>query len=104
MADVGDYNARTFARIARTGQLHINARALTGAEITDDPALVKAKVDGRLVPAPQLHAAAVTELHDVVRHHPIRSPEAFLAPARAATQASGVERDPLARPEIGARP
>src|SRR5665811_742065 len=65
MADVGDYNARTFARIARTGQLHINARALTGAEITDDPDLVKAKVDGRLVPAPQPHSAAVTELYDV---------------------------------------
>lgn len=104
MADVGDYNARTFARIARTGQLHINARALTGAEITDDPDLVKAKVDGRLVPAPQPHSATVTDLYDIVRRHPIRTPEAVLAPAREATQATGVERDPIARPEIGARP
>jgi hypothetical protein len=102
MADIADSNARTFARIARTGQLHINARALTGAEITDDPDLVRAKVDGRLVPAPQPHAAAITDLYDVVRHHPIRAPEATSSPRRGATRATGADRDPIARPEIGA--
>lgn len=104
MADIGDSNARTFARIARTGHLHINARALTGAEITDDPDLVRAKVDGRLVPAPQPHAVAITDLYDVVRHHPLRAPEAISSPARGAAQATGAGRDPIARPEIGARP
>jgi len=104
MADVGDHNTRTFARIARTGQLHIHARALTGAEVTDDPDLVKAKVDGLLVPDPQPHSATVTELYDVVRRHPIRAPQAVPAPQRDPTQATGVERDPIARPDIGARP
>ena len=65
MTEVVDHNALAFATIARTSISYVPARALTGDEISDHPELVRARLDGRLAPAPerQLDDVPHTALH-----------------------------------------
>lgn len=71
MTDVAHQNSRAFSAIARTGAIYIPARALTGDEVTDDPALVRARLEARLVRAPQSLLAEVGELYVALRTHPV---------------------------------
>ena len=100
MADIAEWNAQTFTRIAHSGQLHIPARALTGDDVTDEPTLATAKIAGRLVTAPESATSRITELYDVVQHHPMRA----MAPGYAARvprlDAESHGRSAVARPEI----
>ena len=79
MTEVADHNARTFAKITRTSTVYVPARALTGDEITDHPELVRARLDGRLAPAPERHLDEVSKLYRGLRSHP--SPTAAFGPA-----------------------
>jgi len=92
MTEVADHNARTFATITRTSTVYVPARALTGDEITDHPELVRARLDGRLAPAPEHHLDEVDKLYQDLRSHP--SPNPALEPAlghAAADRVVGVE-------------
>ncbi|WP_225753161.1 hypothetical protein [Actinotalea sp. Marseille-Q4924] len=78
MTEVADHNARTFAKITRTSTVYVPARALTGDEITDQPELVRARLDGRLAPAPERQLDEVDKLYQDLRnqssHTPPRGP------------------------------
>lgn len=101
MADIAEWNAQTFTRLAHSGQLHIPARALTGDDVTDDPTLATAKIAGRLVTAPKSAASRITELYNVVQHHPMRAIAPGYAPPRVEVEARTQEPAPIARREIG---
>ncbi|WP_298458214.1 hypothetical protein [uncultured Cellulomonas sp.] len=74
MTEVAEYNARTFAAINRTSTVYVPARTLTGDEITDHPALVQARLDGRLAPASARQLDEVGKLYQSVRSHPSPKP------------------------------
>jgi hypothetical protein len=88
MSEVADHNARTFAKITRTSTIYVPARALTGDEITDHPELVRARLDGRLAPAPERQLDEVDKLYQDLRSHP--SPTPALGPALVHAQADQV--------------
>jgi hypothetical protein len=52
----------------------VPARALTGDEITDHPELVRARLGGRLAPAPERQLAEVSRLYQDLRSHPSPTP------------------------------
>jgi hypothetical protein len=74
MTEIADHNARTFAKITRTSTVYVPARALTGDEITDHPELVRARLGGRLAPAPERQLAEVSRLYQDLRSHPSPTP------------------------------
>ncbi|OIQ80462.1 hypothetical protein GALL_377800 [mine drainage metagenome] len=104
MADIAEWNARTFTRLAHSGQLHITARALTGDDVTNDPTLAAAKLAGRLVTAPESATSRITELYDVVQHHPMRAIAPGYTPPRVEVDARTEEQAPVARREFGDGP
>jgi hypothetical protein len=63
MTDVAHQSSRAFSVLARTSAVYIPARTLTGDEVTDNPVLVRAHLEGRLVRAPQRVLAEVSELY-----------------------------------------
>ena len=92
MTEIADHNARTFAKITRTSTVYVPARALTGDEITDHPELVRARLSGRLAPAPERQLDEVSKLYQDLRSHP--GPTPALGPAlghAAADRAVDVE-------------
>lgn len=104
MADIAEWNTRTFTRLAHSGQLHIPARALTGDDVTNDPTLTTAKLTGRLVTPPESATSRITELYDVVQHHPIRAMAPGYTPPRAGLEARTQDQSSIARREIGDGP
>ena len=106
IADIAEWNAQTFTRLAHSGQLHIPARALTGDDVTNDPTLATAKLTGRLVTAPESATSRVTELYDVVQHHPMRAIAPGYTPPRVEVDARAEvqEQAPIARRGIGDGP
>ena len=74
MTEVADHNARTFAKITRTSTVYVPARAMTGDEITDHPELVRARLDGRLAPAPERQLHEVDRLYQNLRNQPSHTP------------------------------
>jgi hypothetical protein len=88
MTEVADHNARAFATITRTSTVYVPARALSGEEITDHPELVRARLDGRLAPAPERQLDEVSKLYQGLRSHP--SPTTALGPALVHAQADRV--------------
>jgi len=70
MTEIADHNARTFAKITRTSTVYVPARALTGEEITDRPELVRARLSGKLAPAPERQLEDVNRLYQDLRSHP----------------------------------
>ncbi|EYR65308.1 hypothetical protein N866_00035 [Actinotalea ferrariae CF5-4] len=70
MTEVADHNARTFAKITRTSTVYAPARSLTGEEITDQPELVRARLEGRLAPASTRQLEEVGHLYQSLRSHP----------------------------------
>jgi hypothetical protein len=49
--DIAGWNLQALDRLARSGQLLVLGRHLTGDEVSDHPVLVEAKLKGRLAPA-----------------------------------------------------
>jgi hypothetical protein len=74
MTEIADYNARTFAKIARTSTVYVPARALTGDEITDHPELVRARLGGKLAPAPERQLEEISRLYQDLRSQPGPTP------------------------------
>ncbi|MHB1492062.1 MAG: hypothetical protein ACYCTH_16410, partial [Cellulomonas sp.] len=101
MADIAEWNAQTFTRLAHNGQLHIPARALTGDDVTNDPTLAAAKLAGRLVTTPESATSRIIELYDVAQHHPMRATAPGYTPPRAELEARAQDQSPIARREIG---
>lgn len=50
--DIAGWNAAVLEKLRRTGQLYVAGYWLTGAQVTNDPSLVEAKIHGNFVPAP----------------------------------------------------
>lgn len=50
--EIAGPTARVLAELDATGDLYLSARSLTGAEVTEDPSLVRAKLRGDTVPVP----------------------------------------------------
>ena len=96
MTEMADHNARTFAKITRTSTVYVPARALTGEEITDHPELVRARLGGRLAPAPERQLDEVSRLYQDLRSHP--SPTPAPGPALGHTAAErAVDVEPIGR-------
>jgi hypothetical protein len=51
-ADIARWNGAVLDRLDRAGELYVSGRTLTGEQVTDQPALVEAKLRSRLAPAP----------------------------------------------------
>lgn len=83
MTDIAHQNSRAFSAIARTSSIYIPARTLTGDEVTDDPELVRAHLEGRLVRAPQRVLAEVGELYVALRDLPAQTSVSQPAPVAA---------------------
>ncbi|GEA90240.1 hypothetical protein [Cellulomonas cellasea] len=83
MTDVAHQNSRAFSAIARTSAIYVPARSLTGDEVTDDPELVRAHLEGRLVRAPARILAEVGELYLPLRTLPVQAPVSRHAPVAA---------------------
>jgi hypothetical protein len=71
MTEIGQYCSATFARLAQSRLLHIDARAIPRDVITDDRSLADARLHGRTVHAPAPVTDRVLAAYDVVREHPI---------------------------------
>ena len=94
MTEIADHNAQTFAKITRTSTVYVPARALTGDEITDHPELVRARLGGKLAPAPERQLEEVSRLYQDLRSHP--SPTPALGPALGYAEADLiVEVEPI---------
>ena len=83
--ELAQNGARAFAVLARTHDLFVPARSLTGDEITDDPALVSARLHGALAPASGRQVEQVAGLYKETGSDPMR------APSTAAQQFIGME-------------
>jgi hypothetical protein len=85
MAEIGPHCSTTFDRLARSGLLHIEARALPREAITDHPSLADARLHRRTVPTPTAVTDRVLMAYEVVHEHPM-PPSTTNAPigARAA--------------------
>ncbi len=86
-------NATTLDAIASRGTLFIDARQLPGDRVSDDPGLVTAKLDGRLVPADCDDVTPIVEAYQPLAERRIdTSPTAseldgvVAAPSRAVTR------------------
>lgn len=100
MADVGDWNARTFHHLATNKHLYLPAHAARGEDISDHPELAAAKLAGNPVRAPDHLTAAVSALYDAVREHPIVEMKPQDAVPARSVQSADIERSPIARPQV----
>lgn len=73
LADVARWNGTTAARMGRTNQVYVQAATLTGDQVTDDAALINAKLNGAHVPVPPENLA------DVGRRYAATGPESHSA-------------------------
>ncbi|WP_216699456.1 hypothetical protein [Actinotalea ferrariae] len=74
MADIAVHEGTAFDRLARTGLLHVPARALPRDLVTDHPDVAAARLNGRTVPAPAEILQGVAGLYAQVAAHPIGLP------------------------------
>jgi len=74
MADIAVHEGATFDRLACSGLLHIDARALPRDYVTDEPVAVEARLRGRTVAAPHEANVQVSRLYDGLAAHPIPGP------------------------------
>jgi len=65
--EIAGWNARVLADLDATGQLHLPARSLTGAEVTDDPYLVAAKLRGEMVRVPDGQVQRLEQSYEQAR-------------------------------------
>lgn len=65
--EIAGWNAHVLAELDTTGQLYLPARNLTGAEVTDHPYLVAAKLRGEIVRAPQTHVQHLAKSYESAR-------------------------------------
>ena len=65
--EIADYNARSLADLHATGQLYQSARNLTGAEVTEDPHLVVAKLRGDIVRVPRSQVESLAQSYESAR-------------------------------------
>ena len=82
---VQDWAAQIFGRLADDTDLYVPAHALTGAQVTDDPELVRVKLTGSRTPAPPARTAQTIECY-----RSALPPGSSLSP-RAST--SGIEQN-----------
>lgn len=66
--DVAAWNRKTLDAEARSGRLLIPGRHLTGNQVSDDPTLVRAKLQGLLVPVLAEHLDGVSAAYAGVSH------------------------------------
>lgn len=88
--EIADWNATSFRTMAASGQIHVRARDLTGDEVTNSPALVRAKLDGAVVPVPDVIRDAILTQYRHTRHRQ-------QTPAELPTAASTYDRPALER-------
>ncbi|GGC14689.1 hypothetical protein [Cellulomonas carbonis] len=85
MADVAVHEGTTFDRLARAGLLYMPARMLPRDLVSERPDLATARLEQRLVHAPDVITGATARLYAEVASHPIDVPTAApvgrLAPA-----------------------
>ena len=83
---IAAHNNRSLAALGDAGQVYVHASSLSGDRVTDSPALVQAKLDGRYVPASRVDVQPVLnayrELEASSRHasHRHESPAASRPP------------------------
>jgi hypothetical protein len=65
--EIAGFNARVLAQLDATGQLYQSARNLTGAEVTQDPQLVVAKLRGEIVRVPRGQAENLMQSYESAR-------------------------------------
>lgn len=95
MAEIAGHSSRTFAKVIRQGGVYAPARVLTGAEITNRPDLITARLNGTLVAAPRRLLDDVARGYQALRDHPVPTISHDHAVARAVDVTNDVE--PIAR-------
>lgn len=65
--DIAGWNAAVLEKLTRTGQLYVAGYRLTGAQVTDDPSLVEAKLQGSFVPAPVQQVRPLAQAYAAAR-------------------------------------
>ncbi len=71
MTQIGDHCSEAFRRLARSGLLHIDARAIPRDIVADDPTLAAARIHRRTAPAPEAVTDRVIGAYEAVREHAI---------------------------------
>ncbi|NCT89749.1 hypothetical protein GXB85_02100 [Cellulomonas sp. APG4] len=71
MADIAVHEGTTFDRLARAGLLYMPARTLPRELVSDRPDLATARLEQRLVHAPDVTTGATARLYTEVASHPI---------------------------------
>jgi hypothetical protein len=99
MTQIGQHCSSTFATLTRSGQLHIDARAIPRDVIADKPSLADARLHGRTVHAPEAITDRVLAACDVVREHPIQ-PTTTSTPSGAAVAAPDYDDHALIRRRV----
>jgi hypothetical protein len=101
MADIAVHEGATFDRLARTHLLYIPAKALPRELVSEQPALAIARLEHRVVQAPDAATGRAARLYTEVAAHPIGALEAVHAARRAPAPAgaallisSGPQRQP----------
>jgi hypothetical protein len=74
MADIAVHEGAAFDRLARSGLLHIPARALPRDLVTDHPDVATARLGGRTVQAPAELLQALAGMYAELAAHPIGPP------------------------------
>jgi hypothetical protein len=64
--DIGTWNGQVLHHLATSGQLFVVGFALTGDQVSDDPALVEAKLSGALVMAPHEQIRPLSQAYQAV--------------------------------------
>ncbi|KQY41862.1 hypothetical protein [Cellulomonas sp. Root137] len=77
--EIADWNVTSFRTMAASDQIHVRARELTGDEVTDSPELVRAKLEGAVVPVPDVIRDAVLTQYRDTRPRP-QAPADLQAP------------------------
>ena len=81
--EIAGYNARVLAELHATGQLYQSARNLSGAEVTEDPYLVVAKLRGDIIRVPHSQVESLAQSYASAR---TATSTNVCSPGRHATQ------------------
>jgi hypothetical protein len=66
-SEIASYNACVLAELDATGQLYVSARSLTGAEVTEVPDLVGAKLRGDIVRVPLRQVESLAQSYETAQ-------------------------------------
>lgn len=92
-ADIAGWNAAVLEDLGQTGQLYVSGHRLTGDQVTDDPSLVAAKLQGCFVPAPAEQVRLLAHAYEAARAVALGDPR---------DQAEAVVPGPECAPSVGA--